>query len=278
MCCLLGTLPLQWMQLFGRGFGRLIAALPVRETQVAARNVVLCFPELSGAKQRQLAKSAVRQTVQSLFELPWIWTRSAISLQKKIEGVHGLALLKQALIANRGVIIAAPHFGAWELLNRWLAQQTPMSVLYRQPKLAWLEPLLIKCRTAPGIALLRAEPSAVRALLKRLQAGQVIAILPDQQPKAGEGEFADFFGIPAMTMTLLPKLAQRTGAVVLLCTAQRSPNGHFAIHIESAAPDITDAAALNANIERIARRDPAQYQLTYKRFSMRPEGEERRYR
>ena len=125
--------------------------------------------------------------------------------------------------------------------------------------------------------MLRAEASAVRTLLKRLQAGQVIAILPDQQPKAGEGEFADFFGVPAMTMTLLPKLAQRTGACVLFCTAQRTPAGRFEIHIESAAPEVLDAAALNTNIERIARRDPSQYQLTYKRFSMRPEGVDARY-
>ena len=30
--------------------------------------------------------------------------------------------------------------------------------------------------------------------------------------------------------------------------------------------------ALNAAVERIARRDPTQYQWTYKRFSKRPKG------
>ena len=31
-------------------------------------------------------------------------------------------------------------------------------------------------------------------------------------------------------------------------------------------------AALNAAVERIARRDPAQYQWTYKRYTLRPPG------
>jgi len=52
----------------------------------------------------------------------------------------------------------------------------------------------------------------------------------------------------------------------------------FALHVEAAdpvisGPDLAMAlAALNARIERIARRDPAQYQWTYKRFKARPEG------
>jgi Kdo2-lipid IVA lauroyltransferase/acyltransferase len=265
------------MQLLGRFVGRVVAILPLRECQVAKRNVQLCFPELPAPAQRQLARAAVIQTVQSLCELPWIWTRRSADLLQKIDAVHGHEHLAQALASGRGTIIAAPHFGAWELLNRWLAEQTPMSVLYRAPKSAWLEPLLVQCRARPQISLLRAEPAAVRTLLKQLQAGKVIAILPDQQPKVGEGEFADFFNIPAMTMTLLPKLAQRTGAVVLFCSAQRLASGHFTIRIEATDPEVTDAAALNANVERIARRDPSQYQLTYKRFSMRPEGVGKRY-
>ncbi len=46
--------------------------------------------------------------------------------------------------------------------------------------------------------------------------------------------------------------------------------------MEHADPAVADpdpliaATALNAGIERIARRDPTQYQWTYKRYSLRP--------
>ena len=127
----------------------------------------------------------------------------------------------------------------------------------------------------------RAEASGVRTLLKRLQKGGVVGILPDQQPKAGEGEFAPFFGRQALTMTLLGRLANRSGAQVLLCWCQRLPgNGapRFALHIAPAPAGIADAdpqravAALNAGVEAVAQRDFAQYQWTYKRYSQRPDG------
>jgi KDO2-lipid IV(A) lauroyltransferase len=109
-----------------------------------------------------------------------------------------------------------------------------------------------------------------------------VGILPDQQPKGGDGVFAPFFGVEALTMTLLPRLAARTGATVLYAYCERidAPGAApaFALRIEAAPDGIAsdDAAegarALNAGVERIARRDPAQYQWTYKRYKRRPPG------
>ena len=47
------------------------------------------------------------------------------------------------------------------------------------------------------------------AALKR---GEMVTILPDQQPKPGRGAgvFASFFGVPALTMTLFGRLARRS--------------------------------------------------------------------
>jgi KDO2-lipid IV(A) lauroyltransferase len=121
----------------------------------------------------------------------------------------------------------------------------------------------------------------VRQLFKLLQGGGVVGILPDQQPKAGDGTFAPFFGKQALTMTLLPRLAVRTGAVVLFAYCERIASQGapaFALRVEAAPVEIaaTDpavgAAALNTAVERIARRDPAQYQWTYKRYTLRPPG------
>ena len=126
---------------------------------------------------------------------------------------------------------------------------------------------------------MRAEAAGVRTLLKRLQRGGVVGILPDQQPKAGEGEFALFFGKPALTMTLFGRLAGRSGARVLFAWCERLPGTsppRFALHIEAAPEAIGDGdprtavAALNAGVEAIARRDFAQYQWTYKRYTLRP--------
>jgi len=133
---------------------------------------------------------------------------------------------------------------------------------------------------AARVTQVRAEGPGVRTLFKRLREGGVVGILPDQQPKAGDGDFAPFFGIDALTMTLLPRLAARSGAAVLFAWCERIGEGapQFALHVEPAdpalsGPDLVQAlVAMNAHIERIARRNPAQYQWTYKRFKIRPPG------
>ena len=84
-------------------------------------------------------------------------------------------------------------------------------------------------------------------------------------------------------MTLLPRLAQRTGASVLFAFAEREADGRFRIRICAAEPAIADrdpgiaTAALNRGVQTCVELAPAQYQWGYKRFSLRPEGESALY-
>src|SRR3546814_5703431 len=100
----------------------------------------------------------------------------------------GSELFDAALAAGRGVIVAAPHYGNWELLNQWLAMRTPLAILYRPPESAVGEAFLRRVRADEGdrVTQVRAEGPGIRQLFKVLKAGGVVGILPDQQPKAGE--------------------------------------------------------------------------------------------
>ncbi|MCW0417530.1 Lipid A biosynthesis lauroyltransferase [Xanthomonas sacchari] len=174
--------------------------------------------------------------------------------------------------------MAAPHFGNWELLNQWLASRGDIAIVYRAPESAVGDAFLQLVRSGERVRQVRAEGPAVRQLFKTLKDGGAVGILPDQQPKAGDGVFAPFFGVPALTMTLVNRLAERTGATVLFAWCERVGNDlEFALHVQPAPPDIADAdplraaTALNAGVERVARRDPAQYQWTYKRYTLRPD-------
>ncbi|MFZ2329475.1 MAG: lipid A biosynthesis acyltransferase, partial [Rhodoferax sp.] len=112
--------------------------------------------------------------------------------------------------------------------------------------------------------------------------GGYTAILPDQVPPQGQGAWAPFFGRPAYTMTLLPRLAQQSGAKVLLCWCERLGAGQgFVMHFEPLdAPELHDAAAtpeaaaaaVNAGMERLIRQAPGQYLWSYARYKQ-PAGE-----
>ena len=81
--------------------------------------------------------------------------------------------------------------------------------------------------------------------------------------------------------SVVAMLAARSGARVLFAWCERVPGTsppRFVLHVEAAPEGIGDAdpqravAALNAGVEAIARRDFAQYQWTYKRYTLRPPG------
>ncbi|CAG1772621.1 partial Lipid A biosynthesis lauroyltransferase, partial [uncultured bacterium] len=82
-----------------------------------------------------------------------------------------------------------------------------------------------------------------------------------------------FFGVPASTMVLLPRLAERTGASVVFAFAERLPRAAgYRLHFLPAPPEIADSdievacAALNRGVENCVRLAFEQYQWTYKRW------------
>jgi KDO2-lipid IV(A) lauroyltransferase len=276
---LLGRLP--WPALYRLGDG--IAALwrwrDVRESRVARRNLELAFPQLPAGEREALLRRILRTTARQALETLKLWTRRPADNLSLLRERHGEALYDQALAAGRGVIVAAPHFGNWELLNQWLASRGPIAIVYRPPDSDVGDAFLQQVRGVDNVRQVRAEGAAVRQLWKVLKDGGAVGILPDQQPKAGDGEFAPFFGVQALTLTLLSRLAERTGAPVLLAWCERIGDGPgFALHIEPAPAAIADhdpvvaVTCLNAEVERITRRDPGQYQWTYKRYTLRPPG------
>ena len=285
---LAGRLPWRWHAWLAARIARLWLRTDARESRVALRNLELAFPQMAPAERDALRARVLDTTARQLLETLRFWTRPHSRNLALVRATEGESLFDAAIAGGRGVIVAAPHHGNWELLNQWMAMKTPISILYAPPESRVGEAFLRRVRAADDdahrVTQVRAEASGVRQLLRSLREGGVVGILPDQQPKSGDGEFAPFFGMPALTMTLLSRLAARSGATVVFAWCERlpaadgaSPPG-FVVHVAPAPPEIASTApgvgvrALNAAVERIAARDLAQYQLTYKRFTLRPPG------
>ena len=88
----------------------------------------------------------------------------------------------------------------------------------------------------------------------------MIAILPDQEPDLSSGEFAPFFGIPAYTMTLAYKLAQKSPeSPVLVLSAVEVENGHYQVVFERLTPEfgkrdtVAALTEMNQGIEKLVR-------------------------
>ena len=272
-----GQLPLAAQRRLGAAFGRLAHWRDQREAKVTRRNLELIAPELTPAEREARVAEILQATGSNALETLRVWTHSRAANLALVCGVHGEALLDATLAEGRGLIIAAPHYGNWELLIEYLAARAPFSLVYRVPEKAAGDVFLRLARGGANVRLVPAETNAMRPLWRALKAGEIVGITPDQQPKFGGGEFAPFFGRPALTLSLIPKLAERSGAPVLFAWAEPVAGG-FQIQIEPApaeinSPDLVVATtAMNRQVELIARRNLSHYQWTYKRFSRRPPG------
>ncbi len=222
----------------------------------------------SAAQFRHLLRRNVVETGKSSLETLAIWFRAEEKVLAWVRGCHGWEHVDAALQRGRGIIFLTPHLGCYEITSLYYAARHPISVLYRPPRKPWLAPLIHAGRVRGQVKLAPTNLQGVRGLLKALKQGEAIGILPDQVPSKAEGEWADFFGRPAYTMTLVGRLAKATDATVLMAFGERLSWGRgYVIHIEPLA-ETPEPAALNAAIERLVRRKPEQYLWSYQRHKV----------
>jgi Kdo2-lipid IVA lauroyltransferase/acyltransferase len=280
----LSRLPLPLLHRLGRGLGWLLFIIDNDLRRTANTNIRHCFAELSAQQQQQLVAKTLQQTAMAAFEAGKLWLRPAEQVLPLVTKVSGQELVEQALATGKGLILAGPHFGAWEMVGIYASRHWSMTSLYRPPRQAALGKLMREGRERVGATLVPLDGSGIRVLYKALSRGELTAILPDQDPDLASGIFAPFFGVPANTMTLLSRLASKSGATVLIAYAERLPQGTgYHLHFKETAAGIADKDAtkavlsLNHAIEDCVRQCPEQYQWTYKRFKTRPEGKQRFY-
>jgi KDO2-lipid IV(A) lauroyltransferase len=278
----LARLPLPLMQRLGAVLGWLVWWLSPGYRRNFKANV-----HAAGVAWRD-ARPAVAAIGAMVAELPWVWMRPH---ETKLDGLvkwDGAEYFEAAMQAGKGVIIMSPHLGSWEIGAQAIAEKFgpthgSMVALFRPARKAWLEPLVANARTRPYLDSAPTSLAGVRTLIRALRNGGYTAILPDQVPPLGQGVWAPFFGRDVYTMTLLAKLAQQTGAQVIMTWCERLPAGQgFCMHMRpfdapemkdtTASPEVA-AAAVNRGVERMVLDAPGQYLWGYARHKQpRAEG------
>lgn len=267
-------LPFAVTQFAGGLLGRAVYWLSPRTRRRIRENLRTAFPDMPAAERARLAIEVGVQQGMALTELTHAWLRPVPEVAAHIRDIHGWEHIAPLVEGRRAMLFVMPHFGGYEFAGRYLHGRIPMHLMYRPPKLKALEPLMNRGRERAGGDAFTADLKGVRGILQRLQAGDSLIILPDQAPQGGNGVWADFFGKPAYTMTLVQRLAARSGAVPIVAFGVRRPAaGGFDLYLEPLpeplVPDRAGAARqLNAAVERVARRWPAQYQWHYNRYKV----------
>jgi KDO2-lipid IV(A) lauroyltransferase len=276
---ILSLLPLPVSRILGRWIGWLAWITNTRMARTTRTNLRLCFPDRDRDSLEKLGRASLQHTLQTIMEAGAIWLWSPQRTLGLIHSVTGQGLLENAAAEGRGVLVIAPHLGNWELFGLYLNNCGcgQSWQLYQPPASGELDDFILQARSRGGARMVPTDNRGVGELLKALKRGEIAGILPDQVPPDSGGEFAPFFGKPALTMTLFNRLQQKTGARVLVGVALRHGAGFeirlSAPHPEVYAKDMPSALkALNQSIEQVVQENTAQYQWEYKRFKRQPDG------
>ncbi len=223
----------------------------------------------------RLRRRAIAAAGQLVMELPAIWFRAHDKVVALVKSVEGVETAFAAQRAGKALLFLTPHMGAFEIAAQYAAMQVPITVLYRPPKAAWLEPLMREGRGRANVRLVPADLGGVREIFRALKRGEAVGFLPDQVPGVGEGEWSEFFGRPAYTMTLAAKLADRQNTACFLAFAKRLPRGEgYALHLRpltAARAGESATRRLNRALEELITECPEQYLWGYNRYKT-PEG------
>ena len=253
----------------GAVLGWLIYCCTPKSATLIQHNIKTSGLAKTTAQFKQILNANIAESGKAVLETIGILQKKEADILPLVKQVHGWKIVKDALQRGKGIIFLTPHLGCFEIMPIYYGSKHRITVLYRPPKIAALRQLILQGRTRTGIALAEANTGGVRKLMQALKRNEAIAILPDQIPAAGEGEWADFFGKPAYTMTLASKLAEKTGASVIMAFGERLADGAgFDIHI-TRLETIATPILLNRAIEHQIALKPAQYLWRYDRYKQR---------
>jgi Kdo2-lipid IVA lauroyltransferase/acyltransferase len=230
-------------------------------------------------QRRQSVAEAGKMVMESLR----LWLRPAD--QPIADPLHwdGAQVVEDALALGRGLLFLTPHLGSFEMTAQAYAQRfgarQPITVMFRPARYRLLRELEETARARPALATAPATIGGVRQMMRALKRGEAVGLLPDQVPPQGMGVWADFFGAPAYTMTLAARLAQQSGAPIVLVWCERLPaGGGFHVRLSRLVEPLpmrgedadallrAQAAVINRAMQQMILQCPQQYLWGYNRY------------
>ena len=278
---LIHFLPFRVIVAMGNATGFLLYYLAAERRRVGDINFKLCFPNMGDEARKKLLRDHFKMFARGLIERSILWWSSAERIRNliRVEGIEHFNAVK-----DKPAILLTPHFVGMDAGGQWIAQHTDTVCMYANQKNRYLTELLLQKRARFRKQLLYSRQQGLRPILKGMRAGMSFIYPPDQDQGIKDGAFIPFFGVPAATMTSVPRIAHMTGAKILPCITRLLPGG--AGYVLTFYPpwenypsgdDIADARRMNEFIEQRILEMPEQYFWLHKRFKTRPEGEAKFY-
>jgi len=176
-------------------------------------------PSVSELRMDQLVGDALRSYSRywlETFRLPKMDIREVAARADEL--TEGHEHIRAGLEAGKGVVLALPHQGNWDVAGAWLvANHGPFATVAERLKPDSLFDRFVEYRESLGFEIIPLTGSArppLDILRERLEANKVVCLLADRD-LSRKGVQVDFFGEPTRMPGGPAMLAARTGAALL---------------------------------------------------------------
>ena len=244
---------------------------PNKHKRITLENLNLVFPDLARKELNKMLRESLFHSSMNILETGMVWGSKKYTRDKQFIEVRNFELIKNSILQNKGVLLFTPHLGNIEILINYLGSEFDVTIPYTKPKRTALDKVITKSRINAGVKMVPADASGIRKILSALKEKKLVAIASDQVPKKGNGSFSNFFNKEVYSMTLLPKLQEKTDCKVHLMYCERKSNASgFVIHFQESI-DLKQGTQegvdrMNIEFEKCIMELPGQYSWEYKKF------------
>ncbi|MFB2538997.1 MULTISPECIES: lauroyl acyltransferase [unclassified Acinetobacter] len=273
----LTLLPWTLQRYLAYGLAKLAWATLKSRKKTTLRNLELCFPEWSVGYREQQGYQVFVDMMLGLFETLNAWYKPTWFTGRV--NIDGLEALQQAQQDGSGIILLGSHSTLLDAGGYICSQFFDPDVVYRPQNNPLLDWLIYSAREP--IYGTQIDHDDMRFLIKRLRDGHIVWYSPDQDFGLKQGVMADFFGVPAASVTAQRRLAKAGRTKVMSVHFYRigEIEPRYQINIEPelahypSNDEVADATRVNQLLEMQLRRVPTQWMWFHRRFKTRPEGE-----
>lgn len=273
-------LPLRWQMWLGKHLGVLCYHLLKSRRHTAQINIALCFPQLAEEERSRLVRQVFINAGIGIFESCCAWWRPQLFEQRV--SISGLEHLQAAQAQGKAVLLYGAHYTLLDLGGLLCAQFFKADIVYRPQNSPLLEWFIFRGRASIFGAQIGFRHT--KGMAKSLKSGHVLWYTPDQDFGLQHGVMAQFFGVPAATITAGRRLAKIGNTQVMAVHFYRQPPNatktnkqpHYHIHITPAlenypsTDELADANAANHLLESLIKTDVSQYMWFHRRFKTQP--------
>lgn len=263
--------------------GILFFKLLKRRRLLASENIALSDLDVgSAAECDALAKKVFQSSARTVAEAVLIFNGRYRIEQHVKNGPEVVDKLKKIFTGKRSAVFFTAHFGSWEILSHFLAQQGyPLIVIARKGDNTLIERhVTTPFRELYGNRNVYKE-RAMREITRGLKNFKNIGILIDQKSSKKEGVATTFFGRPCYTAASVARLKLKYDPVVIPIFARRCPDNRYEIVIHDSVefagdPEDDQERRVTAMTQRysdimegVIRETPEQWLWMHNRWQIR---------